>query len=203
MAAGGAGCLNTADCINLLARGAADGVCTCLEPSFGAPPIPNGSACSLDGEAGVCRAGGVCIEGAVLEAVKLLASDGAAGDSFGRVAVDADTAVVGAVGNDDNGRESGSAYVFVRTGSTWTEEAKLTASDAAAGDVFGWSVSVSGDTAVVGALADDDNGDLSDGTPHDDLIRDAFVGQQIGDCPTDAFGAAGDDCLLAGQSEVH
>ena len=64
-----------------------------------------------------------------------------------------DTAVVGAQpANDDNGSNSGSAYVFVRTGSTWTEEAKLTASDGAAEDFFGYSVSVSGDTAVVGAV---------------------------------------------------
>ncbi len=48
---------------------------------------------------------------------------------------------------------AGAAYVFVRSGSTWTQQAKLTASDAAAGDQFGYSVSVSGDTAVVGAYA--------------------------------------------------
>jgi hypothetical protein len=52
---------------------------------------------------------------------KLLASDGAAGDRFGRaVAVSGDTAVVGAVLDDDNGSFSGSAYVFVRSGSSWT-----------------------------------------------------------------------------------
>jgi hypothetical protein len=48
--------------------------------------------------------------------------------------------------------------VFVRSGGSWTQQAKLTASDAAAFDRFGLSVSVSGDTAVVGAHGDDDGG---------------------------------------------
>jgi hypothetical protein len=51
--------------------------------------------------------------------------------------------------------------VFVRSGSTWTEQAKLTASDGAAGERFGCSVSVSGDTAVAGARWDDDKGTWS------------------------------------------
>ncbi len=60
--------------------------------------------------------------------------------------------------NADAGAESGSAYIFQRDqGGTnnWGEVKKLTASDAAAGDHFGYSVSISGDTAVVGAYADD------------------------------------------------
>ena len=93
------------------------------------------------------------------EQAKLTASDGAAGDVFGvSVSVSGDTAVVAAHNDDDSGSNSGSAYVFVRTGSTWTEQAKLTASDAAGQDQFGVSVSVDGDTAVVGAYSDDDNG---------------------------------------------
>jgi FG-GAP repeat len=83
---------------------------------------------------------------------KLTASDGAAGDSFGSVAIDGDTVVVGAFGNNDAGSNSGSAYVFVRSGTNWTEQAKLTASDAEMDDHFGGSVAVSGDTTVVGAL---------------------------------------------------
>ncbi|MSQ08671.1 MAG: hypothetical protein EXR44_05165, partial [Dehalococcoidia bacterium] len=84
---------------------------------------------------------------------KLTASDGAANDYFGgSVAVSGDTAVVGAYGDDS---EKGSAYVFTRSGSTWTQQQKLTASDGAANDFFGWSVAVSGDTAVVGARSDD------------------------------------------------
>jgi len=93
---------------------------------------------------------------------KLTASDGAAGDEFGfSVSVSGDTALVGAIGDDDKGFNAGSAYVFVRSGTTWTQQAKLTASDGAAGDVFGFSVSVSGDTALVGAHFDNDKGSAS------------------------------------------
>lgn len=90
---------------------------------------------------------------------KLTASDGAFQDRFGNsVAVSGDTVVVGAYADDHvNGsfNNEGSAYVFVRTGSVWTQQAKLTASDAAVLDDFGISVAVSGDTAVVGAWKDD------------------------------------------------
>ena len=87
---------------------------------------------------------------------KLTASDAAPNDDFGlAVALSGDTAVVGAIGDDDAGRVSGAAYVFVRSGTRWSEQQKLTASDAAAGIRFGNSVAVSGDTAVVGAYADD------------------------------------------------
>ena len=88
----------------------------------------------------------------VTEVEKLLASDGAAGDSFGTyVSVDGDTAVIGARNDDDNGHNSGAVYVFVRNGGVWTEQQKLLASDGVAGDQFGWSVSVDGNTAVIGA----------------------------------------------------
>ena len=90
---------------------------------------------------------------------KLTASDGAADDRFGSsVAIDGDTIVVGALLNDDNGTDSGTAYVFTRSGTTWTQQAKLTASDGALDDEFGQSVAIAGDTIVVGADRDDDNG---------------------------------------------
>src|SRR6185503_19688910 len=89
-------------------------------------------------------------------------SDAAAGDLFGdSVAVSGDTAVVGAIGDDDGGTSSGSAYVFVRSAGVWSQQQKLTASDALAGDEFGYSVAVSGDTAVVGARSDSDAGTFS------------------------------------------
>ena len=98
------------------------------------------------------------------EQAKLTASDaGATGDGFGRsVALTDETAVVGAYGNDHVGAaNAGSAYFFVRNGTSWSEEAKLTASDAAENDYLGWSVSVSGETAVAGAWGDDDGGNQS------------------------------------------
>ena len=90
---------------------------------------------------------------------KLIASDGKASDNFGySVSLAGDTALIGAHGVDDNGHDSGSAYVFTRTGTTWTQEAKLLASDGAAEDWFGVDVSLSGHTALIGAPLDDDNG---------------------------------------------
>ncbi|NOK11951.1 DUF7507 domain-containing protein [Corallococcus exercitus] len=88
---------------------------------------------------------------------KLTASDAAAGDVFGSgVALSGDTAVVGAYGDDTAaGVNAGAAYVFVRSGTTWSEQAKLTASDAAEGDQLGSAVALSGDTVVVGAALDD------------------------------------------------
>jgi len=83
---------------------------------------------------------------------KLFASDGVFRDEFGySVSVDGDTAVIGAINRTTVGNANGAAYVFVRSGTSWTQQAELLASDAAANDNFGWSVSVSGDTVVVGA----------------------------------------------------
>ena len=99
------------------------------------------------------------------QTAKLTASDGAAGDYFGdAVSISGDTVVVGAPCDDDNGGDSGSAYVFVKPSGGWsnmTQTAKLTASDGAEGDYFGISVSISGNTVVVGANGDDDNGSTS------------------------------------------
>ncbi len=93
-----------------------------------------------------------------VEVAKLIASDGAAGDDFGKsVAVDGDTVLIGAP-YDDNGLQSGSAYIFTRRGGVWTERAKLTASDATANDFFGYAVALDGDTALIGAAYEGDNG---------------------------------------------
>jgi streptogramin lyase len=85
---------------------------------------------------------------------ELTASDGAVNDLFGSsVSVSGDTAVVGAYHKtiNSNGYNYGAAYVFVRSGAVWSQQQELTASDGAGGDFFGTSVSVSGDTAVIGA----------------------------------------------------
>ncbi len=93
-------------------------------------------------------------DGSGFTETKLTASDAEAGDNFGKsVSVsDGGTVVVGSIGDDDAGSNSGSAYVYEWDGSGFTET-KLTASDAEAGDGFGWSVSVSADgqTVVVGS----------------------------------------------------
>ena len=110
----------------------------------------------------------------------LKASNTELSDAFGgSVAVSGDTVVVGAGGEDSNATGvngdqsdnsvsgSGAAYVFVRNGTNWSQQAYLKASNPEPGDNFGWSVAVSGDTVVVGAVAEDSNatgvnGDQSD-----------------------------------------
>ena len=85
---------------------------------------------------------------------KLTATDRAKDDEFGHsVAMDDGTAVVGAPKHDANDlTNSGAAYVFARNSSgRWSQVTKLTASDGAEGNEFGHSVSVHGDTIVVGA----------------------------------------------------
>ena len=90
---------------------------------------------------------------------KLLAPDGEAGDAFGTaVDIDVDTAVIGAVGDDETASDAGAVYVFNRTAGTWYFGQKVRATDGIAGHDFGGSVSVSGDTLIAGAYCDDDNG---------------------------------------------
>ncbi|QDV04944.1 hypothetical protein Poly30_04390 [Planctomycetes bacterium Poly30] len=105
------------------------------------------------------RSGGIWSQQAYLKA-----SNTGVLDNFGRsVAVSGDTVVVGADregssatgvngdGSDDSASLSGAAYVFVRSGGSWSQQAYLKASNAEAFDLFGGSVAVSGDTVVVGA----------------------------------------------------
>lgn len=83
---------------------------------------------------------------------KLVANDGAKGDTFGQsIALSSDTIIIGAPHEDARSDDSGSVYIFNRIGSTWSQGAKLTASDGLAGDLFGISVALSKDTLLVGA----------------------------------------------------
>jgi hypothetical protein len=83
---------------------------------------------------------------------KIIPSDGTSGDFFGKsVSISGDYAIIGAYGNDDNGINSGSAYIFKRTVNGWVQQARLIASDIAELDYFGYSVSISGNYAIVGA----------------------------------------------------
>ena len=98
------------------------------------------------------------------EEAKLVASDAARFDQLGfSVAISDDRVAVGAHLDDDAGSGSGAAYIFRFDGADWVQEAKLTASDAAALDEFGHAVSISGDTVVIGAHGDDDAGPQSGG----------------------------------------
>ncbi len=116
---------------------------------------------------------------------KLTADDGASIDRFGlSVSISGSYIVVGATGDDDKETCTGSAYIFHRTGDSWTQEEKLTTADAAAYDWFGTDVSISGGYAIVGTLGDDDNGSNS-GSAYAYQITDnpegcpAFTGNDI------------------------
>jgi hypothetical protein len=92
------------------------------------------------------------------QVTKLTSLDGTSNDFFGSsVSIDGEYVVIGAKGDDDNGDKSGSAYVFKRTGTNWSQEDKLNALDGTANDVFGSSVSINGEYTIVGAYGDDSN----------------------------------------------
>ncbi|MDM8539804.1 FG-GAP repeat protein [Desulfococcaceae bacterium HSG9] len=135
-----------------------------------------------------------------IQTVKLTAGDAAAGDRFGwSVAVSGDTAVVGAHLNDGGGSDSGSAYVFVKLVGGWsdmTQTAKLTAGDAAASDEFGFSVAVSGDTAVVGAFWDDNDGGNNSGSAY---VFEKGAGWTDGNGNQTAKLTAGDDAAASDE----
>lgn len=85
---------------------------------------------------------------------RMAASDGAAGDAFGAsVALNGDTALVGAPLHDFGAQDRGASYVFVRSGAAWTEQGKLIANDGTAFDAFGGSVGLDGNDALIGADA--------------------------------------------------
>jgi hypothetical protein len=120
-----------------------------------------------------------------IQTAKLTASDGAAGDQLGgSVAESGDVVVVGA---PDANSGQGSAYVFVKPGAGWATTsaytAKLTASDGAANDWFGYSVAVSGDVVVVGAPYDDISANTDQGAAY------VFVKPEAGWATTSAYTA--------------
>jgi len=103
-----------------------------------------------------------------LPPVNRTASDKANGDAFGwSVSIDGDYAVVGAYTDDIGGNsDQGSAYIFIRNGSTWTEHAKLTANDGQPSDFFGRGVSINGDYVIVGAQSGDNGAIINCGSAY-------------------------------------
>jgi hypothetical protein len=149
----------------------------------GASFILGGVAALFQGEAYVfVRTAGVWSQQALLQPAFVDTED-----EFGyRVAISGDTIVVGAWREDggmpgvnpsltppdpadDSAPDAGAAYVFVRSGTTWTQQAYLKASNPDAGDRFGGSVAVHGDTVVVGAFGEDSG----TGVEADDSALDA------------------------------
>ncbi len=139
-----------------------------LVPSDGLPGDTFGNAVAIQGDVAIVGApshsAGPDFSGAAwvfrfdgstwVEEQKLTGSDAAPQDSFGSsVALSGTLACVGAV----NSGVGGAAYAFRDTGSSWVEEQRMVASDAAAGDSFGSSVGASGEMVVVGAPFDNSN----------------------------------------------
>jgi len=107
------------------------------------------------------------------QTAKLLANDGGQGDHFGTsVAVDNGIVAVGAPSHGDNGGFSGSVYLFNASGG---QIAELLPSDGAAGDFFGYAVSIDNGVVASGASSNDDNGDSSGSA----YLFDASTGAQI------------------------
>ena len=91
----------------------------------------------------------VLVDSSWIEAGRLTASDGEEWDEFGgSVAISGDYAIVGAPYQSE---AAGAAYIFKREGSLWVEQLKLTRSDPESWDLFGCSVAIDGDYAIVGA----------------------------------------------------
>ena len=120
------------------------------------------ASCAGDGGAPARRDVGRQSQSVWAEQAKLVALDGAANDSLGfSVAFDGSTIVAGAYVDDDCGTDAGSAYVFVRGASGWSQQAKLLGVDSSPSDNFGFSVALSGDRALVGAPSHDGSGSNS------------------------------------------
>jgi hypothetical protein len=128
---------------------------------------------------------------------KLTASDASFNARFGTsVALNGDTAVIGAPGDADGGVSAGAAYAFRREASMnmeFQEVDKLVADDAEPNKLFGYSVSLSDEDVVVGAYQDDENG-LASGSGY--LFKEGAAGNwnqltkllASDGAPTDALG---------------
>ena len=151
---------------------------------------------------------------------KLVGSGSTGGQEAGRaVQLDGDNVIVGAAKTNVGGTVQGAAWVWTRSGTTWTEQQKLTASDAATDDRFGGSmgVAMSGDWAIVGAERDDDGGTNSgsvyffnrSGTTwsQNQKIAGVLAGEALGAAVemdgTTAAAGAGYNTSVAGRVDVY
>lgn len=136
---------------------------------------------------------------------KLTPSDGSPSEYFGDpIALDNQTAIVGVPTDYNNGSQTGSAYIFNLSTET---QLKLVPPDGTTGDLFGISVAIDDNIALVGAIGDDDNGTMSGSA----YLFNAITGEQIAKLfpgeghPEDLFGfrvaIAGDRAVVSAPYE--
>ena len=122
---------------------------------------------------------------------RMVTSDRARGDRLGMsVAIEGDRVLVGAYADDDDGKSSGSAYLFdAHSGETLF---KFTAEDAALEDHFGWTVDMSGGIGAIGAITDPNQGLLRGKAYLFDLTKGTQLAKLVPDIshPFDRFGSA-------------
>ncbi len=140
----------------------------------GVNSTPNEAAAGSGAVYVFARSGTTWVQQAYLKAHQV-----SSGDAFGvSVAVSGNTIVAGAFGEDSSttgansspnelASNAGAAYIFVRTGTTWSQQAYLKAPQVTAGDEFGYSVAVSGDTVVIGATREDSSTTGVNSTPNE------------------------------------
>ena len=104
------------------------------------------------------------LDGVWAESAKLLAFVSIGGGDLGlptsfgaSVSISGDRAIVGAYGDDQNGLDAGAAYIYERSDQGWTSAVRLAPSDGKPGDLFGWSVAIWDDRAIVGSRRDDES----------------------------------------------
>jgi hypothetical protein len=144
---------------------------------------------------GVAYVFDLSIPSAPVQLAKLLASDGSASDWFGAdVAIQGTTVIVGATGDDDNGKNAGAAYIFDISDPTAPVESKLLASDGTTIDIFGSAVAVDGALALVGAPWDNFFGSnfgsayLFDISDPSNPVETKLIGSNVG--ASDQFGVS-------------
>jgi hypothetical protein len=144
-----------------------------------------------------------------IQVSKVTASDGAASDQFGvAVSINGDYAIVGAHYEDYRGSNSGSAYIFKRSGDTWSQETKITALDGYENDHFGYSVDIADEYAIVGSYDSDTNGINAgsayifkrSGTTWTQAAK--LISEDLGanDCFGQAVSISGDYAIVSGYS---
>jgi hypothetical protein len=126
------------------------------------------------------------------EQAKITASNGEADDNFGfSVSIDGDYVIIGAPNRDAGASpDRGAAYIFIRSGTSWSQQSILPAIGLLAGDNFGYSVSINGNYCVVGAPNDDVGANANQGTAFFFVRSGTSWSQQ--DYKTLPFGAASD-----------